>query len=60
MKKNIIKLIAAALAIVALVLILGELPNASMVHFAAVKIFGTALLWAAAKLMECVTQEEII
>lgn len=52
--------ILAAVALVGLVLILGELPEASMVTFVSAKITGCALLLAAGKVWEHTIPEENI
>lgn len=43
---------AATVAVAALILLLGDLPDAGMAAFAATKIAGAALLYTAAKAME--------
>ena len=50
--------ILAAVALVVLVLILGELPEASMVTFVSAKITGCVLLLAAGKIWEHTMPEE--
>lgn len=52
MKKQAVKAIAVLVAVIALVMLVGDMPDASLVHFAAVKIAGLALLWGAAKILE--------
>lgn len=52
MKKYITMAILAAVALIGLVLILGELPEASMVTFVSAKITGCVLLLAAGKIWE--------
>lgn len=52
MKNTIVKLISALVAVVALVLLVGDLPDVNMVHFAFVKIAGIALLFIAGKVWE--------
>lgn len=60
MKKYITMAILAAVALVGLVLILGELPEVSMVTFVSAKITGCALLLAAGKVWEHTIPEENI
>lgn len=60
MKKHIIKLGVVAVALLALVLLVGDMPGASMAHFAAVKFIGLALLWGAVKVWEATIPEENI
>lgn len=60
MKKTIVKIGAVAVTLVALVLLLGDLPGASMVHFTFVKVCGLALLWGAVKVWENNIPEEEI
>lgn len=60
MKQTIIKFIAAAMAVTALVMIVGDMPDASLVHFAFTKMGGAALLWGAAKIFEHYTAPEEI
>jgi len=60
MKKYITMAILAAVALVGLVLILGELPEASMVTFVSAKITGCALIWVAGKVWEHTIPEENI
>ena len=60
MKKTIIKTAAVVATLVALVLLLGDLPKANMVHVAFVKICGLALLWGAVKVWEANVPEEEI
>lgn len=43
---------AATVAVAALILLLGDLPDAGMAAFVSAKIAGAALLYAAAKAME--------
>lgn len=52
MKNVIIKLFAALVAGIALVLLVGDLPDVNLVHFAFVKIAGVALLYLAGKVWE--------
>ena len=58
MKKYITMAILAAVALVGLVLILGELPEASMATFVSAKITGCVLLLAAGKIWEHTMPEE--
>ena len=60
MKKTIVKIGAVAATLVALVLLLGDLPKVNLVHFAFVKICGLALLWGAVKVWEANIPEEEI
>ncbi len=52
MKQLIIKSIVAALAIAALVMLVGDLPNASLFIFTMAKLAGLALLLAAARIWD--------
>lgn len=59
MKKGKIIINAAAcfMALAALVMLLGDMPEASVLIFVAVKVCGAALLWAAYKVLERVHPE---
>lgn len=50
--KTITKIIASAIALVGLVMLVGDLPEANIVHFAFVKIAGLAALYAGVKMWE--------
>ncbi len=59
MKKGMIIINAAAcfMALAALVMLLGDMPEAGALAFVAVKVCGGVLLWAAYKAMERVHPE---
>ena len=52
MKDLIIKTVACIAALVGLLMLVGDMPEAGIASLAAAKITGAALLWAAAKLYE--------
>ena len=58
MKALIIKSIIAVLAIVALVMLIGDMPNANLFIVSMTKIAGIALLLAAGKIWEHTMPEE--
>ena len=58
MKQSIIKSIAAVLTIVALVMLVGDLPEASTVVFTVAKAAGFALLLAAIRIWNKYIPEE--
>lgn len=58
MKQLIIKSIVAGLAILALFLLVGDMPNASKFIFSMAKIAGAALLLAAARIWDKNIPEE--
>jgi len=58
MKQLIIKAIVAVLAIVALVMLVGDMPEASAITFASAKIAGLALLLAAVRIWDRNIPEE--
>lgn len=58
MKKYITMAVLTVIAMVALVMLVGEMPDASLVHFTAVKIASLALLWLVAKIWEHTMPEE--
>ena len=60
MKALIIKSIIAVLAIVALVMLIGDMPNANLFIVSMTKIAGIALLLAAARVWEKNVPEENI
>jgi len=52
MKTMLIKIIASVAALVGLLMLVGEMPEASIASFAAAKLTGAALVWGAAKLYD--------
>jgi len=48
----LIKIIASVAALVGLLMLVGEMPEASIASFAAAKLTGAALVWGAAKLYD--------
>lgn len=52
MKELIIKTVSGIAALLGLLMLVGEMPEASIAAFAAAKISGAALLWGAAKLYD--------
>ena len=60
MKDLIIKTVACIAALVGLLMLVGDMPEASIASLAAAKITGAALLWAGAKLLERYIPEEQI
>lgn len=60
MKGIIIKIIASVAALLGLLLLVSEMPDANMVNFAAVKILGLFILWVAVKVWEHFIPDESI
>ena len=60
MKAIIIKTVASVAALLGLLLLVSEMPDANMVNFAAVKILGLFILWVAVKVWEKFIPEESI
>ena len=60
MKAIIIKTLASIAALLGLLMLIGELPEASLAHFAAVKIAGLFILWVAVKIWEKFIPDETI
>lgn len=60
MKAIIIKIVASVAALLGLLLLVSEMPEANMVNFAAVKILGLFILWVAVKVWEKFIPEESI
>ena len=58
MKQLVIKSIVVVLAIVALIMLVGDMPNASAFIFSVAKIGGCALLLAAARIWDKNIPEE--
>ncbi len=56
----LIKIIASVAALLGLLLLVGEMPEANMVNFVAVKILGLFILWVAVKVWEKFIPEEQI
>lgn len=52
MKTMLIKIIACIAALLGLLMLVGEMPGASIAAFAAAKLTGAALVWGAAKVYE--------
>ena len=52
MKELIIKTVSGIAALLGLLMLVGEMPEASIAAFAAAKLTGAALVWGAAKLYE--------
>lgn len=48
----LIKIIAGIAALLGLLMLVGEMPEASIAAFAAAKLTGAALVWGAAKLYD--------
>lgn len=60
MKTIVIKTVTSMAALLGLLLLVGEMPEANMVNFAAVKILGLFILWVAVKVWEkCIPEEQI-
>lgn len=60
MKAIVIKTVASVAALLGLLLLVGEMPEANMVNFVAVKILGLFILWVAVKVWEKFIPEEQI
>lgn len=60
MKTIIIKTVASVAALLGLLLLVSEMPDANMVNFAAVKILGLFILWVAVKVWERYIPDESI
>lgn len=60
MKAIIIKTVASVAALLGLLLLVSEMPEANMVNFAAVKILGLFILWVAVKVWERYIPDESI
>lgn len=60
MKAIIIKTVASVAALLGLLLLVSEMPDANMVNFAAVKILGLFILWVAVKVWERFIPDESI
>ena len=60
MKAIIIKTVASVAALLGLLLLVSEMPDANMVNFAAVKILGLFILWVAVKVWERYIPDESI
>lgn len=58
MKDLIIKTASCIAALVGLLMLVGDIPDASVVTFATAKIAGAAILWVAARVMEKYIPEE--
>ena len=58
MKQSIIKSIVAVLTIIALVMLVGDMPNASTIIFTVAKVAGFALLLAAIRIWNKYIPEE--
>lgn len=52
MRESIIKTVSGIAALLGLLMLVGEMPGAGIAAFAAAKITGAALVWAAAKLYD--------
>ena len=52
MRNMIVNAVAGLAALCGLLMLIGDMPNANAATFAAVKICGAALLWAACKALE--------
>jgi hypothetical protein len=52
MKELIIKTVSGIAALLGLLMLVGEMPGASIAAFAAAKLTGAALVWGAAKAYE--------
>lgn len=57
MKNITVNAVAGLVALTGLIMLIGDVPEANAVTFAAVKICGGALLWAAYKALEKVHPE---
>lgn len=60
MKAIVIKTVASVAALLGLLLLVSEMPDANMVNFAAVKILGLFILWVAVKVWERFIPDESI
>ena len=60
MKTMLIKILASVAALLGLLLLVSEMPEANMVNFAAVKIAGLFILWVAVKIWEKFIPDETI
>ena len=60
MKTMLIKIIASVAALLGLLLLVSEMPDANMVNFAAFKILGLFILWVAVKVWERFIPDESI
>lgn len=60
MKELIIKTASCIAALVGLLMLVGDIPDASVVTFATAKIAGAAILWVAVRVMEKYIPEEEI
>ena len=60
MKQNIIKSVAAALAVVGLVMLVGDLPEAGLLPLALAKAAGLAVIYTSVKIWEKYIPDETI
>ena len=60
MKAIIIKAVMAVVALIGLLMLVGDMPEASVATFVTAKISGAAILWVAARVMEkYIPKEEV-
>ena len=52
MKENIIKMVVAVVALVALAMLVGDMPGAGLARFVFVKGFALSLFWGATKVYD--------
>jgi hypothetical protein len=52
MKENIIKMVVAVMALVALAMLVGDMPGAGLARFVIVKGSALALFWGASKVYD--------
>ena len=60
MKTMLIKIIASVAALLGLLMLVGDIPEASVATFVTAKIAGAAILWGAARVMEKYIPEETV
>ena len=60
MKDTIIKTIASIAALLGLLMLVGDMPDAGLIRFATVKAAGFAILWGAVKVWERYIPDESI
>ena len=58
MKENIIKMVVAGMALVALAMLVGDMPGAGLARFVFVKGFALSLFWGATKVYDKFITEE--
>lgn len=60
MKTILIKIIASIAALLGLLMLVGDMPEASVATFVTAKISGAAILWVAVRIMEkYIPKEEV-